>query len=615
MTSTPQPNGTVDPKKGPPSARAPPVVGINFGNSYASIAVLNKDGVPDCIANEDGERQIATALSYYGEEMYIGNQAKPQLVKNSKNTIVGFRNLLGKTSQQASHIKSVAAPISEHNGELAYTVHVLEPIPAPSIQPTPKGSHAPTPMQSPPPELAEPSYVSKTLTVSEVASIVIGSLVNSAADFLGQQIQGAVVTVPSNFSPEARAALRKSAEAAGVHVLQLLDDPAAASLAYSSLQNPPLNDRTTLVLDLGASSLDLALLSTKQGLVHSLASSHTPHIGGDAIDDKLVAFFAKEFTKKTKIALSPTSKEAADLRALSKLRLAVEHTKRTLSASPGAAACSVESLKDGMDFSGTINRLRFDIEMKPIYTAVTEAVVKLLESAGLDNALLDEVILVGGTALLPGLTSQLSTVLEESTLILSEIDPSQVLSRGAAIQAGLLASISPNDPLLAAFEEDCKALDAHVTTKTLGVYFPDEAIGAKEFIPIIVSETPLPARRTVSFVSHLDEKEGEQFVGLEIWEVKESVKVEKTKVEIEADEGEEEEEPEEIETKERTVEKETFLGSIKMPVVGSRASKKKKGPLQATVLVTIIVTADRSVEVMAHQRNSSTAPTTLRISA
>jgi heat shock 70kDa protein 1/2/6/8 len=513
--------------------------------------------------------------------------------------------------QEASHIKTGAATVIEHQHEPAFMVQVLEPAPAaPSVIPTPKGSHAPTPMQSPPPELAEPTYISKILTVPEVASIVIGSLVNSAADFLGQKIQGAVITVPSNFSSSARAALRKSAESAGVHVLQLLDDPAAASLAYSSLQTPPTDDRTSLILDLGASSLDLALISIKQGLVHSLASSHTPHIGGDAIDDKLVAFFAKEFTKKTKVSLSPTSHEPADLRALSKLRLAVEHTKRTLSASPGAASCSVESLKDGMDFSGTINRLRFDIEMKPIYSAVTEAVRKLLESAGVDSALLDEVILVGATAVLPGLTSQLSTIIEESTLIRSEIDPSQVISRGAAVQAGLLASISPNDPLLAAFEEDCMALEGQVTTKTLGAFLPDGTTDGV-FIRLISSETPLPARRTVSFVAQLDDKEREQFVGLDIWEVKENVKVEKTKVEIDEDD----EEPEEIETKERIVEKETFMGSIKMPVVGSRSGKKKKGPLQAVIMVTMIVTADGSMEVMAHQKDSSNAPTTLRVAA
>lgn len=97
-----------------PRAR-PAVLGVNFGQSYASIAVIDKEGHPLCIANEDGERQIACAISYAGEQVvskhllispiithadtpqYIGNGAKPHLVKNGKNTIMGFRNLLGHT--------------------------------------------------------------------------------------------------------------------------------------------------------------------------------------------------------------------------------------------------------------------------------------------------------------------------------------------------------------------------------------------------------------------------------------------------------------------------------------------------------------------------------------
>ncbi|KAG8686391.1 Hsp70 protein that interacts with Zuo1p [Ceratobasidium sp. 394] len=79
-----------------PEKKGPAVIGINFGNAYASIAVINNEGQADCIANEDGERQIAAAVSYFGLEEYIGNQAKPQLVKNSQNTITNFRNQLGK---------------------------------------------------------------------------------------------------------------------------------------------------------------------------------------------------------------------------------------------------------------------------------------------------------------------------------------------------------------------------------------------------------------------------------------------------------------------------------------------------------------------------------------
>lgn len=514
-------------------------------------------------------------------------------------------------------MSTLAAPIVPHGEEPAYTVSILESAtPIATAQPTPKGSTTATPITSPPPEREEPTYTEKTITVSEVATIVLRSLVGSAVDFLGKPIDGAVITVPSHFTPQARHALQKAAEAAGVPVLQLLDEAAAAAIAYASLKPLSTRDTISLIVDLGASSLDLSLLSIKQGLVHRLASSHTPGVGGDAMDDKLVAFFVKEFTKKTKIELSPASKSTADIRALTKLRLAVEHTKRTLSASSGAAACSVESLKEGMDFSGSINRIRFDVEMGTIYNTIITAIKSLLESVSLDAVQVDEVLLVGGSALLPGLTSSLSIIFEESVEIRSGIDPSQVLSRGAATQAGILVSLSPDDPLREAFEEGSSVMGAKVTSQPIGIYFPEDTPDGTEpvveqWIPVIASETPLPARRAVSFNAQLPEGEGKKRVGFEIWQVKETVSIEKIKPPVEE---EEEEEPEEIEVRERSIEKDTHLASMELFVDGLKNSKKKKGPPQVKLLVTFIMTLDGVVEVTAGVEGAAEV-VTLRIGA
>ena len=515
-------------------------------------------------------------------------------------------------------MSTIAAPIAPRGEEPAYTVSILESAtPIATAQPTPKGSTTATPITSPPPEREEPVYTEKTLTVAEAASIVLRSLVGSAVDFLGKPIDGAVITVPSHFTRQARQALQKAAEAAGIPVLQLLDEAAAAAIAYTSINPPSMTDTTSLIVDLGASSLDLSLLSIKQGVVHQLASSHTPGVGGDAMDDKLIAFFVKEFTKKTKIELSPTSKSATDIRALTKLRLAVEHTKRTLSASSGAAACSVESLKEGMDFSGSINRIRFDVEMGSIYNTITTEIKSLLESVSLDTVQIDEVILVGGSALLPGLTSKLSTIFEESTQIRSDIDPSQVLSRGAAVQAGILATLSPDDPLRQAFKEGSSILEAKVTGQPIGIYFPEDPSDGTEpvveqWIPVIASETPLPARRTVSFNVQLPEGEGKKRVGFEIWQVKETIGIEKIKPPVEEDE--EDEEPEEIEVRERSIEKDAHLASVELFVDGPKISKKKKGPPQVKLLVTFVVTLDGVVEVTAGAEGGA-EPVTLRIEA
>ncbi|THG97576.1 hypothetical protein EW026_g4444 [Hermanssonia centrifuga] len=596
----------------------PVVVGINFGNSYASISVLNKEGNADCIANEDGERQIACAISFNGEEIYVGNQAKHQLVKNSHNTITGFRNLLGKKFSEISPSKlSVSTPVVQHPeiaDEPAYKVQVLQAAPTPlptSVANTPAASHAATPR-------SEPTPATRFLTVSEVTTMFLKSLLQSAEDFLGRKAQGAVITIPSWFSDAQKAALAKAASDAGVNVLQLLDEAGAA--AVTTATSPPTeglsDDRTQLVVDLGASGLELSLLSIRQGLAYSLATLSDHTVGGDAIDDKLIKFFAKEFTKKTKLPLTvaPAS-EPQDKRAEAKLRLAVEHTKRTLSASPGAATCSVESLKDGLDFTGTINRLRFDMEMRTIYDTVFTKVKELVESAGLDLYDVDEIVYVGGSASLPGLDETLALGFSESiitpfiagTVVGGGIgDPTTILSRGCVLQAKLIALLAEGTEeereVKKAFTLDSKWTSAKATSKTIGLLFPEEGAEGSlggQWIPVVLKETALPCRRTIRFEVDLGEGEGSKKVGFEVWEAKEGVKVTKeqpTKLDFEDDEDAEEDE--EIEIKEKTVEKENLLTSL---LLEAKAAKQQQTRWKTKVEVQVVVGEDGSIDISAQE--------------
>ncbi|KAE9392211.1 actin-like ATPase domain-containing protein [Gymnopus androsaceus JB14] len=536
MTSNMQ-NGTAD--AAAEASNIPALVGINFGNSFASIAVFTKDGLAECIANEDGERQIACALSFFGEEMYIGSPAKAQLVKNAKNTIVGFRNLLGKKFSDIPQSQSTtSAPVIQHpelSDEPAYKVEILQPAPAPlpkSTSGTPAASSAPTPR-------SEPIPAERILTVSEVTTIFLKSLLQSAEDFLGKKVQGAVITVPSIFTDAQKDALEKAAADAGIVVYQLLEEPAAvAATTTTEAWSPTLAvDRTQLVVDVGSSSLSLSLLALRDGLAHILASSSSAGIGGDAIDSKLTTFFANEFTKKTKTPLTVCSEKPsiADARAEAKLRLAVEHTKRTISASPGAATCSVESLKDGVDFTSSINRLRFDMLVRPIYDSIARSVADLLDSAKVDPHHVDEIVYVGGTTCLPGLDEHLcltagfnediNTPFSMGTVIGGGIgDPTTVLARGCALQAALIASLTEQDAeLKKAFERNSELTEVKTTSKILGLVFPDESgneLGGT-WIPLVPAETVLPARRTATFDIGLSEQ-SKRFA-FELWEVSEGI--------------------------------------------------------------------------------------------
>ena len=514
----------------------------------------------------------------------------------------------------------VSAPVIQHPekpDEPAYKVTILQPAPKPlppsvvaSAVNTPSASKFATPR-------SEPTSIQRHLTVSEVNTTFIKSLIESAEDFLGKKVEGVVIAIPEWFEEVQREALIKAAEDTGVKVLQLIDDIAAAALQSITIPTSPdlKEDRTQLVVDVGSSSLSLSVLSIRQGLIYPLASSSDSTTGANLIDDKLIKFFAKDFTKKTKVTLSlpvTGSSSAADKRAEAKLRLAIEHTKRTISASPGAATCSVESLKDGYDLSGTINRMRFDIEAREVYNKIADSVNKLITDAGLDLYDIDEIVYAGGTGCLPGLDGAILGIgFNEGSVVTpfssgtavggGASDPTTILAKGALLQAKLLAEIAGDQNLLPAFGTEAEFTTVKSTTRTLGLIFPEE--GAEEsglggqWIPVIHKETALPARRIYTFDVDLGENPSDK-VGFEVWEVKESVKVELVSVPpLEGEEADEEEEPEETEEKEKVIEKDgAALTNVVMPV---KNGKKVKGRWRTKVCVQFVVDEGGKVEVTA----------------
>lgn len=438
------------------------------------------------------------------------------------------------------------------------------------------------------------------------------SLLQSASDFLGKPILGAVITAPPSFTQTQKEALRKAAEDAGVRVLQLLDEASAVLATTTSPQWPHGGeDRTQLVVDVGASSLSLSVIALRSGLGYILGSKTSTtvaNIGGDALSSLLVKHFAKEFTKKTKTALPqpPSSKE--DIRATTKLLLALEYTKRTLSASPAPASLSVESLHSGLDFTATIARMRFDLLATPVYTAISSEIKSLLESIALDPHDIDEITYVGGTTCLPGLdshlltsvgfTDEVQTAFSNSTTGSGAIgDPTGVLSIGCALQAGLLLRVHEESPeLVHAFEQ---SEEVKTTARTIGIIFPggadSQGLGGT-YIPAIHKHTPLPARRIHEVEVTLSGGEGDKATkfGFELWEVEEGIKVEKAAVfksESPDDEDDEDDEPEEIKTK--TTTKRSFLGAVLGETKGAAVKDKtKKGAYTATLQIEVTLGSD-----------------------
>ncbi|KAL2262256.1 hypothetical protein VTK26DRAFT_2006 [Humicola hyalothermophila] len=449
------------------------VIGITFGNSNSSIA-HTVDDKAEVIANEDGDRQIPTILSYVDGDEYYGQQAKNFLVRNPKNTIAYFRDFLGKEFKSIDPTHNHASAHPQETGDtVSFTVKD-------------KGGEEDAP---------------STLSVSEVATRYLRRLANAGSEYIGKKVTSAVITVPTDFNDKQKAALIAAAAAAELEVLQLISEPVAAVLAYDARPEAQIEDKIVVVADLGGTRSDIAVVASRGGMYTILATVHDYEYAGFAFDKVLIDHFAKEFMKKNSGASDPRE----NAKSLAKLKLEAESTKRALSRATNASF-SVESLVDGLDFSSTINRLRYETIARTVLEGFNRMIESAVKKAGLDVLDVDEVILSGGTAHTPRIATNLRYIFPETTRILAPstnptaINPSELQARGAALQASLIQEYEAED-----IEQSTHAAVTTVphVTNAIGVVSLSES-GEEVFVPIVPPETAVPARRTVHVAAPKD---------------------------------------------------------------------------------------------------------------
>lgn len=335
------------------------------------------------------------------------------------------------------------------------------------------------------------------VTVSEITTRHIRRLASSASDYLGKKTNAAVVTIPTNFSDAQKQALSKAAAAAGVDVLQFIPEPISAVLAYDARPESKLSDKIVLVADLGGTRSDIAVVASRGGMYSILSTSHDYESGGAQLDQVLVDHFAKEFLKKNKNSADPRK----NARGLAKLKLEVEATKRALSIG-ATASLSVESLSDGLDFSSTINRTRYDLLASKIFTSFTHLIQEAIRKADLDILDINEVILSGGTSHTPRIASNLRSLFPPTTTILSPstsptaINPSDLAARGAAIQASLIQEFEKED--IEQSTHPMVTVTPHLR-RAIGLLLVSENSEKGVFKPLAEAETAVPLRRAGEF--------------------------------------------------------------------------------------------------------------------
>lgn len=538
-------------------------IGISFGNSYSSIAHISPEGKVEVIANEEGDRQIPSILSYVDGEEYHGTQAKAQLVRNAKNTIAYFKDYIGKPykSIDPTPCKGSAHP-SEADGTVVFSVQDKE------------GD--------------DPNNVS----VSEVTTRHIRKLKNSAADFTGKTVTAAVVTVPTDTTNEQKAALIKAAKDADVEILQFIHEPIAAVLAYDSRAPESVEDRVIVVADFGGTRSDATVVScTGGGLYTVLATTHDYELGGIQLDQVLMDHFAKEFEKKHKT--DPRKNE----RSLSKLKLESEAVKKALSQS-ASATFSVESLADGVDFRSTVNRTRYQLLSVKVFQKFTRMIEEVIKKAGLDILDVGEVILSGGSSHTPKIAENIQAMFPETTKVLApatsttSLNPSELQARGAAIQASMVQEFDKED--IEQSTHEMVTVTPH-TQHAIGVQVTGQPEDA--FTIVVPSSTAVPVRKT----KVISAPEGD--VLLLVSEAESSIKVTKPEVkpktngatveeagdsDADSDEDEDEEE-EDIREK---------IFNVKNRLAEFQFKELKKG---TKIEVTINIDSDLGVQITARE--------------
>jgi len=375
------------------------VVGIDLGTTNSVIAVM-EGGRPTVIANAEGYRTTPSVIAYNKSgSCLVGRMAKRQAVANHINTFYSVKRLIGRRYDEV---------ISERN-QVSYKT-ISDRDNAIKLDCTALGQH---------------------FSPEEISARVLSKLVEDASKYLGEPINQAVITVPAYFNESQRQATIAAGRIAGLNILKIVNEPTAASLAYSLKRGVK---ETVLVFDLGGGTFDVSILRTGDGAFDVLATTGDTRLGGDDFDQKIVNWLVQEFKKSEGVDLSK------NLEAKRRLIEAAENAKIDLSTS--------QEVEINLPFITTVGseprnleiiltRAKFENLCADLIQRCRTPVEAALQDAGLKKSQIDQVVLAGGATRIPAiqkLVRELSGREPNQT-----VNPDEVVALGAAVQAGILS--------------------------------------------------------------------------------------------------------------------------------------------------------------------------------
>ncbi len=351
------------------------IIGIDLGTTNSCVAVM-EGGKPTVIPNAEGQRTTPSVVAFTktGERL-VGDPAKRQAITNPDRTISSIKRHMGTD----------------------YKVTID----------------------------------GKSYTPQEISAMILQKLKADAESYLGEKVSEAVITVPAYFNDAQRQATKDAGKIAGLDVKRIINEPTAAALAYG-LEDE--NEQKVMVYDLGGGTFDVSLIDIGDGVVEVMATNGDTHLGGDDYDNAIMNWLVSEFKKTEGIDLS------GDKMAMQRLKEAAEKAKKELSAATttNINLPFITATQDGpKHLDMTLTRAKFD-ELTAELTARTDVPVKnAMKDAGLTNADLGKVLLVGGSTRMICAQDEVKKLTGKEPS--KTLNPDECVAIGAAVQGGKLA--------------------------------------------------------------------------------------------------------------------------------------------------------------------------------
>jgi molecular chaperone DnaK len=423
------------------------IIGIDLGTTNSVVAVMEA-GEPIVIPSAEGERLIPSvvAVNKNGERL-IGRVARNQAVVNPENTIFSIKRFMGRKFSDPEvqrALSRVPYKVAEApNGDIRVVLGGRE------------------------------------YSAPEVSAMILGKLKADAEAYLGETVTQAVITVPAYFNDAQRNATKDAGKIAGLEVLRIINEPTASSLAYGLDKK---KDEVIAVYDLGGGTFDISILDVGEGVFQVRSTSGDTFLGGDDFDQRIIDYIADEFKRENGIDLRK------DRQALQRLKEASEKAKIELSS---LMQTEINLPYITADASGpkhlVMNLTRSKLEQLTgdLIERSLGPVRQALKDAGLEPGQINEIVMVGGMTRMPAVQDAVRKLFNKEPH--KGVNPDEVVSIGAAIQAGVLGG-EVKDILL---------LD--VTPLTLSV----ETLGGVA-TPLIERNTTIPTRKSQIFSTASD---------------------------------------------------------------------------------------------------------------